>query len=100
MFRLASIAALVLATTALAAAGAPRVAAKIRVGLKPCAAIQAYGAVWISNYGSATLSRVDPATNRVTERVAVGTGPFVVTEIAGEAWVPSWNGADIWRLRP
>ena len=71
---------------ALAAVSATTVT-PVKVGIQPCAEIGAFGSVWVANYGSATLSRVDPSTNRVTGTVKVGAGPCGLAAGAGSIWV-------------
>ena len=44
---------------------APQVVAKIRVGTHPCAAVEANGRLWVTNFTSHTVSVVDPKRNRV-----------------------------------
>jgi YVTN family beta-propeller protein len=89
--------ALVAASASLA--GATQVT-KIRVGLAPCAEIGGYGSVWVANYSSATLSRVDPATNRVTGTVRVGAQPCGLAAGAGSIWVDGYGTGTIERVNP
>ena len=100
MLRLAAVAGLVIVTAASAAGDHPSVVAKVRTGLKPCAAIQAYGSVWVANFGSATLARVDPKTNRVTGRVKIGGQACGLAAGAGSIWVDGYGTNTIERVNP
>ena len=66
---------LLVPAVATAASSAPRVVAKIRVGTQPCAGVAAFGSFFETNYGSATLSRVNPRTNKVTRTGRLGAQP-------------------------
>ncbi|MBA3366516.1 MAG: hypothetical protein H0U03_12175, partial [Actinobacteria bacterium] len=57
-----ALAALLLA--AAAAAAGPRVTAVVRTGNAPCGAVAAFGALWVANYRSGTVVRIDPRRNR------------------------------------
>jgi YVTN family beta-propeller protein len=59
----------------------------IPVGSLPCASAPGAGAMWVTNYGDGTLSRIDPATNRVTGTFPVGTNPCGVAYLDGHLWV-------------
>jgi YVTN family beta-propeller protein len=93
-------AALLLST--LFAAGAPgaSVTARVTVGLQPCAEIAGFGSVWVANYGSSTLSRIDPKTNRVVGTVHVGTEPCGLAAGAGSIWVDGYGTGTVERVDP
>ena len=84
---------------ALAAVSATTVT-PVKVGIQPCAEIGAFGSVWVANYGSATLSRVDPSTNRVTGTVKVGAGPCGLAAGAGSIWVDGYGTDTVERVNP
>jgi YVTN family beta-propeller protein len=86
---------LVVAVAALATTVTP-----VRVGLQPCAEIGAFGSLWVANYGSGTLSRVDPETNRVTGTVKVGAGPCGLAAGAGSIWVDGYGTDRVERVDP
>ena len=67
--RLLIVLVLLVPTVASAAGSTPRVVAKIKVGSAPCAGVAGFGAFWQTSYGTATLSRINPKTNKVTKRV-------------------------------
>jgi YVTN family beta-propeller protein len=74
----------------LVADGALRTA--VPVGQGPSAVAVSGGAVWITNEGSDSVSRVDEHDGRVVQTVATGAQPNAVTVSAGSAWVT--NAAD------
>jgi len=94
---LAALAAILVATVARAAATP---VATIRTGIQPCAAVQGFGAVWVSVYGSARLSRIDPATNRVTTSIPVGASPCGLAIGAGSVWIDGYGTNTIERVNP
>lgn len=87
---------LVLAT----AVAAATTVTPVRVGVQPCAEIGAFGSVWVANYGSATLSRVDPATDKVTGTVKVGAGPCGLAAGAGSIWIDGYGTDTVERVDP
>jgi YVTN family beta-propeller protein len=72
----------------------------VKVGVQPCAEIGAFGSVWVANYGNATLSRVDPKTNRVTGTVNVGAEPCGLAAGAGSIWVDGYGTDTVERVDP
>jgi YVTN family beta-propeller protein len=84
-----------------AVAGAqPQVVAVIKTGAAPCAAVEGFGSVWVANYGSDTVSRVDPATNKVIGEVAVGDQPCGLAVGAGSVWVDGFGTGKVERIDP
>ena len=94
--------ALALALAAVPAGAAPpgHVVARIKIGLNPCAEVQAFGAVWVANASSNTLSRINPATNRVTATVKVGPQPCALVPAAGALWVDGYGWGEVERVDP
>jgi YVTN family beta-propeller protein len=45
------------------------------------------GAVWVTNSGDATVSRIDPATNEVVDTLDVGAAPTGIAVANGFVWV-------------
>ncbi len=80
---LAIVVVLVAVGAAAGATGTPQVVARISTGSMPCSEAAGFGALWVDNYGSGTLARVDPAHNDVTEKIRVGAGPCGVAIGAG-----------------
>ena len=95
---------MIVALCALAIAGVagagPQVAAVIKTGANPCAAVEGFGSVWVANYGSDTISRVDPATNQVIGEVAVGDQPCGLAVGAGSVWVDGFGSGKVERIDP
>lgn len=73
---------------------------KVTVGFSPCAEIGAYGSLWVANYASSTLSRVDPQTNKVTGTVRVGSEPCGLAAGAGAIWVDGYGTGTVERVDP
>jgi streptogramin lyase len=78
----------------------PHATARVATGLNPCGAVAAYGAVWVANDGSGTLTRIDPKRNRVTRRIAVGKGACSVAAGAGAVWVTNYKTRSVLRVDP
>jgi YVTN family beta-propeller protein len=78
----------------------PAPTARVATGLNPCGTAAAFGAVWVANYGSGTLARVDPRTNRVTARIPVGRGACAVSFAAGKLWVTNDLAGEVLRVDP
>ena len=89
---------LLVPSVALATDSSPRVVAKIRVGSQPCAGVAAFGSFWETNYGTATLSRVNPATNRVTKTGRLGAQPCGIAAGAGSIWIDGYGTSRIERI--
>jgi peptide/nickel transport system substrate-binding protein len=74
----------------------------INVGNGPAAVAVAPGAVWVANSHDATVSRIDPATNRVKTLIPVGEGPsgIAVTPGTGDVWVANELAGTLSRIDP
>lgn len=72
----------------------------VKTGLQPCDEIGAFGSVWVADYGSAQLTRVDPATNRATGTVKVGAEPCGLAAGAGSLWVDGYGTNAVERVSP
>jgi len=83
--------AVVLAAAVAPAAAAPPVVAKVGTGRQPCVMVAARGSLWVANYGSSTVTRVDPRTNRVTARIDVGPTPCGLAVGGGALWVDGYG---------
>lgn len=98
---LRTVVALFAAGAVAAAAAAPtKIVARITVGLAPCAEVEGFGAVWVANYGSSTLSRLDPNSNRVLRTVKVGASPCGLAAGAGAIWVDGYGTGTVERVDP
>jgi len=93
-------AALLVSTLFSAAAPGASVTARITVRLQPCAEIAGFGSVWVANYGSSTVSRIDPRTNRVVGTVRVGPAPCGLAAGAGSIWVDGYGSGTVERIDP
>lgn len=88
----------------LAAAGvtaaAPAVVAKIPLSTAtaPCAAAAGGRFVWVSEYGSPYLVRINPKTNKVVGKTHIGTGSCGLGYGAGSMWVEDTNSSTISRV--
>ena len=66
---------------------------EIDVGGRPFSLAQAAGSLWIANFLSGSVERLDPATNRVIARIQVGGEPYGLAAGGGSIWVGN-NGSD------
>ncbi|HUK95711.1 MAG TPA: hypothetical protein VLU96_11755 [Gaiellaceae bacterium] len=81
-------------------ASAPRVVARIPTGTSPGSAVQAFGAVWVSNDGDGSLVRINPRTNRVTRRIRLRPGAFSVARGFGALWTINYRRHSLTRVDP
>src|ERR1051325_9255111 len=101
MGSLGRIAAVVLACGLLAEAsgaapGAPELIKRIPThGAKPCGSAVYGKYLYVANYGSGTLARLDPRKNRVVKTLAVGDGPCGVVAGGGALWVENFTSSNI-----
>src|SRR5581483_5030131 len=66
---------------------------EIDVGGRPFSLAEAAGSLWIANFLSGTVERLDPTTNRVIARIQVGGEPYGLAAGGGSVWVGN-NGSD------
>jgi YVTN family beta-propeller protein len=66
---------------------------KIDVGGRPFSLVEAAGSVWVANFLSGTVERINPATNRVVANVQVGGEPYGLAAGGGSIWVGN-NGSN------
>src|SRR3954454_13789836 len=97
---LRTVVALIAATAAVGATGTAQVVARIPTESQPCSEAGGFGALWVGNYGSGTVARIDPAQNTVTGKVHVGSGPCGVAIGAGSVWVDGYTSASVIRVNP
>jgi YVTN family beta-propeller protein len=101
---------LVLAAAGGSAAGKPKpkkppnygpvVRKTIRTDLKPCGEVEGFGSMWVTNFGSGTVQRIDPTTNRVTGSVEVGASPCGIVVGAGALWINGFGTDSVERVDP
>jgi YVTN family beta-propeller protein len=78
----------------------PIVKATIRTGLQPCGEVEGAGAIWTSTYLSATLERINPATNKVTGKVSVGAQPCGLAYGFDSVWINAFGTNSVERVDP
>jgi len=78
----------------------PIVKKTIRTDLQPCGVVAGFGAIWVTNFGTGTLQRINPATNRVTGRVKVGDRPCGLAVGAGAVWINGFGTNSVERVDP
>ena len=86
--------------TAAAVVKPARVAARVATGRAPCSENGGLGYLWVSNFGDATVARVDPAMNRVTARIKVGAQPCGVAIGADALWIDGYGTGNVERVDP
>src|SRR5204862_806195 len=59
----------------------------IDVGGRPFSLANAGGSVWVANFGSGTVQRIDPTTSRVVASIRVGGQPYGLAAAPGAVWV-------------
>jgi YVTN family beta-propeller protein len=67
-------------------AGGPRIT-RVEVDGRPFSLAEAGGAIWVANFLSEAVQRIDPSTNRVTANIEVGGQPYGITAGGGSVWV-------------
>ena len=67
-----------------------RVSKAIRIDGEPDFMAVGYGGVWVANFGTRTLDRLDPASNRLTARIPLEAEPCTAIALGFESiWVPT-----------
>src|SRR5919197_6569375 len=61
----------------------PKVVATVRTGGEPIGLAAGYGSLWVANYGSGNVARLDPRRNRVSARIDVEGAPYGAAVGAG-----------------
>jgi streptogramin lyase len=62
------------------------VTATIRVPGVPDAVLVADSAVWVAEFSSRRILRIDPKTMRIVARIPLGSRPFSLVAFAGKIW--------------
>jgi len=88
------------ASIAAGAAEAPRVVARIKVAANtaPCAAAAGGRFIWVSDYGSPYLLKIDPARNKVLSKTQIGFGSCGLGFGAGSLWIEDTSTSTISRV--
>jgi len=82
---------------------AGKITARIPVGGELVDVVAAAGSVWVVSYGSRSVIRVNPRSNRVARRIALpgarggGSG---ITSAGGAVWVGQTQGTAVYRIDP
>ena len=89
-----------LIAAATSAAAAPAVVAKIplSVATAPCAAAAGGRFVWVSEYGSPYLVKINPKTNKVVGKTKIGFGSCGLGYGAGSMWIEDTSSSTISRV--
>lgn len=81
-----------------------RVVARIPVGIESDDVTAAAGSIWVANYRSATVTRVDPRTNKArrTLRIPIvrSGGVSGIAAAGGYVWVGQTQGTAVFRIDP
>jgi streptogramin lyase len=83
-----------------AAGSPPQVKARIATGLHPCGAAAARGSVWVANYDSGSLVRIDPRRDRVSQRIRLAPGICPVAIASSSVWVANDKTNVVYRVDP
>ncbi|HEX7310671.1 MAG TPA: hypothetical protein VF232_05775, partial [Gaiellaceae bacterium] len=76
-----------------------RVTRRIKVGRGACEIAAGFGAVWVTNYRTGSLLRVDLHTYRV-RTIRLGDTPFDVVVAAGRVWTTTWRDGKLVEVDP
>jgi YVTN family beta-propeller protein len=82
------------------ASAAPQVTAKIRIAAntQPCAAAGGGGFVWVSEYASPWLLKINPKTNKVVGKTQIGFGSCGLGYGAGSLWIEDTSSNTVSRV--
>ena len=73
---------------------------EIAVGRSPCGVALGGGSLWVENYGSADVTRVDTASGTVLATIKVGALPYDVCYAFGAVWVTDYGSGTVSRIDP
>jgi streptogramin lyase len=76
-----------------------RVTRRIKVGRGACEVAAGFRALWVTNYRTGSLLRVDLRTYRVRV-IRVGDTPFDVIVAAGRVWATAWRDGTLVEIDP
>jgi YVTN family beta-propeller protein len=74
------------------------VVASVAVGTNPIAVASARGAIWVTNAGDDTVSKVDPTTHSVQRVVDVGRVPQSLAVTGDDLWVANFADGTVSRI--
>lgn len=78
-------------------AAGPRLT-RIEVGGRPFSLAKSDGSIWVANFFSGRVQRIDPATNRVVANVNVGGQPYGLAAGPGSVWVGNFGLDSVARI--
>ena len=76
-----------------------KISAVVPVGSAPSGMAAGEGAVWLTNYNDAAVSRIDPATHSV-QTIPVASTPSAIAVGAGAVWVANTFRGTVSRIEP
>ena len=89
---------LVAAATSIAATWSVIAKIPVSIAAAPCAAAAGGRFVWVSEYGSPYLVRINPKTNKVVGKTRIGFGSCGLAYGAGSMWVEDTSSSTISRV--
>lgn len=72
----------------------------IPVGREPSVLASSPEAIWVSNWGDGSVSRIDPTSGQVTATIPVGGSPFGIAAGFGSIWVANEDDGKVARIDP
>jgi YVTN family beta-propeller protein len=78
--------------------GSGRLGPSVTVGTRPLGITSYAHAVWVTNSGDGTVSRIDPDTRDVVDTIDVGSAPSGVAGGYGSVWVANTGTGTVTRL--
>ncbi len=72
----------------------------MEVGRDPRHVGLGFGSVWVTNFGSATITRIDPLTNEVIATIEGGFGPEGIGFTHDAVWVANVRDGNVSRIDP
>jgi DNA-binding beta-propeller fold protein YncE len=58
------------------------------------------GSLWVANYDTRYVLKIDPRRRKIVRRISVGTQPREVVLAAGAVWVSNQGSGTVSRIRP
>ena len=72
----------------------------VPTGTSPGGVAIGEGAIWVTNTGEGTVSRIDPESNEVVQTIRVGTAPVGVAVAGGFVWVVNSRDGTVSQIDP
>jgi len=72
----------------------------VNVGRNPFMITSSAEAIWVTNTGDASVSRIDPLTNQVVATIPVGDSPLGIAAGFGSIWVANISDGKVARIDP